>query len=325
MAIINLEQSRRSGCAKLEPPQVHEKPHTFDRTIWYHMYSLWLFTFSDLKTIVIPKSFFAIITLLSGQSLTTSDKPHFKTILLSAPFIVAWIWLNLLPLDMSNQCDRDSSIEDKENKPWRPIPAGRLTIDETRWLTYLTYTAAILASIYMGGLAECLALIVEGWIYNQLGGANNSFLARNILNATGYLTFACGAARVACASSSTQLRGASLPWFVLLSAVISTTIQFQDLYDQKGDAVRGRRTIPLIAGDGVARLTVAIPVALWSWICPAFWGLDTQGFILPIALGATIISRLYWYRCEEEDKRSFLVWNLWVMSLYLLPLVKNAM
>ena len=181
MAIINLEQSRRSECAKLEPPQVHEKPQTFDRTIWYHIYSLWLFTFSDLKTIVIPKSFFAIITLLSGQSLTTSDKPQFKTILLSAPFIMALTWLHLLPLDMSNQCNRNSSIEDKENKPWRPIPTGRLTVDETRWLTFLTYMAAILVSINMGGLAEILALIVE----------NNSSLAKNDLNAAGYLAYAC--------------------------------------------------------------------------------------------------------------------------------------
>ena len=325
MATLNLEQSHESGCAKLEPPQAYEQPETSHRTVCYHMYSLWLFTFSDLKTIVVPKSLFAIITLLSGQTLTTSDKPQSKTILLSAPLVVVWTWLNLLPLDMSNQSDRNSSVEDKENKPWRPIPAGRLTVDETRWLTFLTYMIAILASIYMGGLAECFALIVEGWIYNEFGGANNSFLARNILNAAGYMTFACGAARVACASSDTQLRGASLPWFVLLSAVISTTIQFQDLYDQKGDAVRGRRTIPLIAGDRVARLTVAIPVALWSWICPAFWGLDARGFIMPIALGAIIISRLYWYRRAEEDKISFRIWNLWVMSLYLLPLIKNVM
>ena len=325
MAILNLEQSGGLGCAKLELPQAHEQPETSDRTVWYHMYSLWLFTFSDLKTIVVPKSFFAIITLLSGQSLTTGDKPQFKTILLSAPLIVVWTWLNLLPLDMSNQCDRYSAAEDKENKPWRPIPAGRLTVDETRWLIFVTYMVAILASIYIGGLAECLALIVEGWIYNELGGANNSFLARNLLNAAGYLTFACGAARVACASSGTQLRGGSLPWFVLLAAVISTTIQFQDLYDQKGDAIRGRQTIPLIAGDGVARLTVAVAVALWSWTCPAFWGLDARGFILPIALGTTIISRLYWYRSAEEDKRSFRIWNLWVMSLYLLPLIKNPM
>ena len=92
-------------------------------------------------------------------------------------------WLNLLLLDTSNRRDHNSSVEDKENKPWRPIPAGNLAVDETRWLTFLTCMAAVLASINMGRLVESLTLIVESWIYNELGGANNSFLAKSTLNA----------------------------------------------------------------------------------------------------------------------------------------------
>ena len=289
------------------------------------MYSLWLLTFSDLKTIIIPKTTFGIFTLLSGENLTSDVKPPLATILWSVPFTVAWIWLNLLPLDMSNQCDVESILEDKENKPWRPIPAGRLTIEETRWLTVSAYIAALLASSYLGGFTECLLLMLEGWIYNRLDGANKSFLARNVLNAAGYATFACGAARVACISSGRHLSGKSSMWFVLLSAVVLTTIHLQDLYDQEGDARRKRRTIPLLFGDGVARLSIAIPMMVWSWICPAFWGLQSQGFVLPIALGSFIISRLYRYRSVTEDKRSFLVWNLWIVTLYLLPLIKIIM
>ena len=128
---------------------------------------------------------------------------------------------------------------------------------------------------------------------------------------------------MACAHSGTQLREDSLMWLILLSGVISTTIQFQDLYDQEGDAIRGRRTIPLIAGDRVARLTVTIPIAIWSWVCPAFWGLGLQGFILPIVLGIIIAFRLYLYRSVDEDKKSFMIWNAWLMSLYFLPWLGN--
>lgn len=295
------------------------------RTTWYHIYSLWLFTFSDLKTIVVPKTLFGIVTLLSGRSLMKDPRPKTTTIIGCIPFIILWNWLNLLPLDMSNQHDVKSTIEDKVNKPWRPIPAGRLTVEETRALMFGSYVVAMLASLYLGGFSECVALIVEGWIYNVLEGANRSLLARNILNAVGYMTFASGAAKVACAQSGTQLRGDSSMWLILLIGVISTTIQFQDLYDQKGDAIRGRRTIPLIAGDRVARLTVTIPIAIWSWVCPAFWGLEFLGFILPIALGAIIIFRLYRYRSVDEDKKSFMVWNAWVMSLYFLPFLGNIM
>lgn len=295
------------------------------RTLAYHMYTLWLFTFSDLQTIVIPKSAFGIFTILSGKNLTSSVQPPIGTILWSVPFIIAWIWLNLLPLDMNNQHDMDSVLEDKVNKSWRPIPSGRLTVEEARWSTVCAYMVALLASSFVGGLTECFLLMLEGWLYNRLGGANKSWVARNLLNAAGYMTFACGAARVACISSGILLSGKASIWFVLLGLVVSTTIHFQDLYDQEGDAKRHRRTIPLLFGDGLARLSIAIPTAVWSCLCPAFWGLQSRGFILPIVLGIAIILRIYKYRSMSEDKRSFLIWNVWIMSLYLLPLNKTFM
>ena len=289
------------------------------RTMGYHIYSLWLFTFSDIKTIIVPKTLFGIITLLSGRNLIQDPRPKYTTILRCIPFIIAWNWVNLLPLDMSNQQDVKSTIEDKLNKPWRPIPAGRLTIHETRVLMFISYAVAVFASLYLGAMAECVALIFEGWIYNMLEGANKSFLARNILNAAGYMTFASGAARVACIHSRTQLREDSSLWFAVLGGVISTTIQFQDLYDQAGDALRGRRTIPLVVGDKAARLTIGIPIAIWSCACPAFWKLGLHGFVMPIVLGAVIMFRLSCYRSVDGDKKSFMIWNAWLMSLYLLP------
>lgn len=127
---------------------------------------------------------------------------------------------------MNNQYGQDDLEEDRKNKPWRPVPAGRLTIDETKRLMLASYVAAILASAYLGSLPECLAIILQGWIYNEFGAANDSYVARNILNATGYMTFAAGAAEVARIQSGTTMQqGASL-WFVLLGAVIATTIQF---------------------------------------------------------------------------------------------------
>ena len=318
-------QPDTSSSTNKEPLQAERRLSNTTRTIWYHLYSLWLFTFSDLKTIIVPKTLFGIVTLLSGQSLMEDPRPRTSTIIGCIPFIVLWNWLNLLPLDMSNQHHVESTIEDSVNKPWRPIPAGRLTVEETRTLMYGSYIVAILASLSFGGFSECVALIVEGWIYNGLAGADRSLLARNLLNAVGYMTFASGAAKVACAQSGTQLRADSSKWLILLSGVISSTIQFQDLYDQKGDATRGRRTIPLIAGDRVARLTITIPIAIWSWVCPAFWGMEVRGFILPFALGGIIILRLYLYRSVDEDKRSFMIWNAWVMSLYFLPFLSTIM
>ena len=295
------------------------QPH---RTLLYHTYSLWLFTVSDLKTIVIPKTAFGIFTILSGSVLTRSSPPTWLTSVRCLPLIMIWTWLNLLPLTMNNQHRQGDVEEDKKNKPWRPIPAGRLSVEETKTFMLASYLVAVLGSVYLGGLVECLALVTQGWIYNELGAANDSYLARNVLNATGYMTFAAGAAKVACIHSGTTIQGGSYTWFVLLGLVIATTIQFQDLYDQEGDRARGRLTIPLIVGDRGARLSVALPVVVWSLLCPAFWRLNAQGFVLPAVLGAVVIFRLFRYRGVCEDKTSFRVWNAWVVGLYLLPLIK---
>ena len=292
-------------------PQAGSFRSDVGRSITYHMHSLWLFTYSDVKTIIIPKTTFGMIAVLSEQSLPVTTELSTKRTLSSIPLVIIWIWLNLLPLDMRNQCDVGAIIEDKENKPWRPIPAGRMTTDETRWASLAAYAAAVAASFYLGGLTESLLLLVEGCIYNELGGANKGILARNLLNA--------------CTWSHTQLqRRRASSWLAILGGVIATTIQFQDLYDQTGDAMRGRRTVPLVAGDAISRLTLIIPMLFWSWACPSFWNLGFAGWALPMTLGIVVAFRLYHYRGVKEDKRSFLLWNFWVISLYLLPVIDKC-
>ena len=300
-------------------PSQAANPH---RTLLYHAYSIWLFTVSDLKTIVMPKTAFGTITLLSGPILTRSPRPGWLTIVRCLSMVMMWTWLNLLPFAMNNQYREADVEEDKKNKPWRPVPAGRLSIKETKNLMLTGYVVAIFGSAYLGALSECLALVVQGWIYNELGAANNSYLTRNFVNATGYMTFAAGAAKVACVHSGTTLQSGVYIWFLLLGLVIATTVQSQDLFDQEGDSARGRQTIPLALGDRSARLSVGLPVAVWSVLCPAFWRLDRRGFLLPVVLGAVVIFRLFRHRGVAADKTSFKVWNAWVVVLYLLPFLK---
>ena len=104
--------------------------------------------------------------------------------------------------------------------------------------------------------------------------------------------------------------------------IMSTTMQIQDLYDQEGDKLRGRTTVPLVFGDMNARYSIAVPVTVWSIIAPEFWQLDILGFILPITVGAIVVMRLLDMsrRGVGDDKRTFKLWNVWMVSLYLLPL-----
>lgn len=78
------------------------------------------------------------------------------------------------------------------------------------------------------------------------------------------------------------------------------------LYDQKGDAARGRQTAPIIFGDTVARWTIIASVLVWSVIMPACLGLSlhTQlpGYMIPTPMRLYIGSRLLLLHDAATDK-----------------------
>ena len=92
--------------------------------------------------------------------------------------------------------------------------------------------------------------------------------------------------------------------------------------DQEGDRARDRGTLPLVLGDWTARWTIAVPVILWSFACPAFWTLSVYGSIMPALLGSVVAVRVLIFRDVVSDKKTWYIWNLWITSIYTLPLVK---
>ncbi len=80
--------------------------------------------------------------------------------------------------------------------------------------------------------------------------------------------------------------------------------------------------MPLMVGDGPTRWSIALTVVFWSFLCPAFWLLDFYAWIMPVALGGVIAFRILLLRQVADDKKTWLAWNIWITSLYLLPLIK---
>ncbi|RWA10839.1 hypothetical protein EKO27_g4260 [Xylaria grammica] len=177
--------------------------------------------------------------------------------------VVLWIWLQLLVLDLANQRLPDSIAEDIINKPWRPITSDRITAEGARRLLIASIAITLAASSYLGVTSETLLLFMFNWMYNDLGLANSHWLLRNLMNALGITTIGAGATRVACGDLNFMAAPATR-WWLLCGGMLMTTIHAQDMYDQQGDAVRGRSTAPLVLGDGVARWTVGAGVLFWS-------------------------------------------------------------
>ena len=282
------------------------------------MYTIFLFTASDLKTIVLPSTVFGIIGCYSR--LTQDSNMPGQEVLQRIPHVLLWTWLNLLPFNISNQRQPDAVEEDLINKPWRPLPSGRLTPRQATALMLIFYSLALAISVCLHGSRPCLMLMALGWWYNNWNGAENCG-TRNLINAAGYLSFTYGAFEVAVGSQA-HLNGRAYRWFLLIGMIIFSTVQIQDIQDQEGDRARGRKTIPLVIGDMPARWSIALLLPFWSLLAPAFWQLRAVAYLLPLMLSVLISMRVLRQRAAADDKISFRMWNAWILTVYVLPIMR---
>jgi len=285
--------------------------------------SIWLFTFSDLKTIVGPKTLFGTINALSTLAFHFDQNtvPNNIDILCRTPRVAFWIWINLLPFAIDNQRQPEAILEDSANKPWRPMPSRRVCPKRARTWMLCLYPFAVLTSVGFGGLRQCLTLVFLGVWYNDFGGADAHCFVRNLINACGFVCYAAGAMEVALGRplpASTTI----IWWFFVIAAMVFTSVHSQDMADQEGDQIRGRKSVPLIIGDGPSRWTIAISVSTFSLFCPWFWDLMPWAYLGSVILGASVSLRSLIYRSVKDDKVTFRLWNLWIVAIYCLPMVK---
>ena len=291
----------------------------------YHAYSLWLFTLSDLKTILGPGFVFGVTNALAGAEygLKTSGEGINRAVLQRLPLILLYVWINLLPFAISNQISSDAIKEDGINKPWRTLPSGRMTPEQAKPLMLALYLFALGLSSVAGGWKQSVTLVFIGTWYNHFAGADGSCLVRNLINALGYVCFTSGAMEVAL-GFPLPVETRLIEWFGVIAAVIFTTVHLQDMYDQLGDRIRGRRTVPLVIGDGSARWMTAITMIVWGYLCPRFWDSAMTVTMLSLLLAGTVAARCLMLRTIEADRLTFKLWNLWMTLVFLLPLLSQA-
>lgn len=110
------------------------------------------------------------------------------------PRVVFWIWINLLQFCISNQCINPQ--EDFVNKPWRPIPAGRITREQSEVLQKFIALLALMTSYCWGVLPAGVLISISTAAYNDFG-FHRDMVLRNVCNAVGYASFELGATRLA--------------------------------------------------------------------------------------------------------------------------------
>lgn len=305
-------------------------------SLWYHSYTLWLFVFSDFKTIVVPSTIFGITNAWAASKYDPQVAGGLRppqSIVESLKWIgrafaaLSWLLINLIPFAISNQRGQKAISEDSLNKPWRPFPRGRISHEWGTRVMLISYMFAPIYSLaFAGGVRHSVALIWLGMWYNNWGGADKNPVIRNTINALGYTCFASGAMEVALGGSLLPLHplGWSGQWLLVIIGIIFSTVQLQDMSDQAGDAKRGRRTVPLVWGDTAARWTIAIPIFCWGVWCPMFWAVSSFWFTVSMVLASLVAFRTLVVRSVQGDKQTFRLWNCWIAVVYVLPLFSRA-
>jgi 4-hydroxybenzoate polyprenyltransferase len=241
-----------------------------------------------------------------------------------------WIWLHLLQFTTSNQsCSLTAVVEDADNKPDRPIPAGRMTLRQTRILRWslVPFCLAVSYMFSTSVLAASVAVIAITCWYNELGGSGNHWFTRNLLNGIGFGAFETGATLLAgrfqltffspfaLLTRNSQGRDRSEFDIVAARAIIvsiwiySTTTHTQDFKDVDGDRQINRSTVPL-DNPRVARPSILLFLMGWSILLSRVWKLDiiTTGALC--TLGGHVGMRFLTKDGRHNDQVSFYWYNV---------------
>ncbi|KAF4615939.1 hypothetical protein D9613_011359 [Agrocybe pediades] len=279
--------------------------HSFSR-LRYNAYTLFLFSKSDIKTTLIPVSFFAI----GAAPLSPVDSVS------HAIQAVVWIWMHLLHFNLSNQV-RDPE-EDLANKPWRPLPSGRITLENARMFRYIApFVCMIVSLLYSPAVfyaSTAFAILIP--MYHELHG-DQHWLSKNLMNAIGYACFATGATLVARVDRSHLDVTGALSIFII-SSILATTIQAQDFQDVDGDKSVGRKTLPIVFPN-LSRYTPLISLLLWSFYLTTLWEVGRVGTIAFNALAVLVGLRYYIFRTAKDDEISYCLYNVWLATAFAMP------
>ncbi|KAI0253443.1 UbiA prenyltransferase family [Lactifluus subvellereus] len=269
----------------------------------YHLHTAILFTWTDYKTIFFPIVVFAC---------ATAPVHSFSSLLRCG----VWVWFHQFLCNVSNQAR--SHEEDRINRPWRPLPSGRISEPQAVALRWAIVVFCIfLSSIYDQDLVmTTLGLVASTFTYDELGAAGNS-IGKSLCTAAGYASFEVGATTIIGAHHALDF--VSVTAVIISGILIFSAIQAQDFPDVEGDKVVGRMTFPIYAPELSRFLTLFATVA-WSVFLSWFWDVGPISTAVFVSLGIHVGLRYYCWRTLEADKRSYLIFNVWLMAAHVLPL-----
>ncbi|EJD52843.1 hypothetical protein AURDEDRAFT_158569 [Auricularia subglabra TFB-10046 SS5] len=268
------------------------------------LHTLYLFMRSDFKTVMFPVS----PQHLQGRSRLAASQPA------SSGYGVTSC--NAI----SNQTTSNPS-EDSANRPWRPLPSGRISQRDAvtlRWVVCAWCLVFSALRVPSDVLLTSVAFALTNYLHNELGWSDH-WLKKNVCNGVAYGLFEWGTTRLAAGG---RPLGGDVAASVLVSAlVILTTIQMQDFADVHGDRAAGRATLP-IRFPTASKVFTAAALFAWSLSLGLIWDLSPLLQVFAALSGGVVAFRaLLWCDSEPRAARSYVYYNMWLMVVHTIPFV----
>lgn len=292
----------------------------------YNLETLYLFV-ENYRAVITVWAVVGSLNAAAGLTRNFDNASPITSIIARFPLTLLHSALFALAFAISNQHLPSAIIEDTGSKPWRPIPAGRISPSNARILSYAFGLANLLLAFFLGRevFGAMVAQIALSLAYNDLGLSERGFWIRDLVNA-GNMTSWLVASSLVAAGPSARLSGEQAArWFGVLGLITYTTLSVVDFHDLPGDLACGRVTLPIWLGEEKARWFVSSLVLAWSVLAPRLWCTDgirrgglallIGGYIVRILLGLGGRGK----RRNDAALRHW--WYIWYGGICLVPLL----
>lgn len=290
--------------------------------ILFQIRTLYLFTSDQILDTVIPGTIFGGLTALSGSTVDLPSQDAWD-ICRRLPWVSFWLWLVVLQFCVQNQRSKESAQEDLVNKPWRPVPSGRITYEQAGKLLAATNIFALVLSSRLNVVPIFVIYLPLITWYNDYGGGDYSGIIRNLFCGAGFSCYFSGALSIMI-GSDIIMSSAAWKWTAVYAfGIVASTIQTQEFRDQTGDVARGRGTLVTELGRKLAFWTVFMTVTFWSVYTPfMFFAGNWKIAMLPVIIGGALLATAAQaYRKDDVklDRKLYKIWSIWVVGFCPLP------
>lgn len=319
--LSEIKMQQHSSLAQL-CQKVNTSRREITSSLLHHIHTIYLFSRNDIKIAIgVGWLFGALNASIASTFFTMGGGPDNKSplqILQSTPAMLLWSWSHLFLFNLHNQRHASSIAEDAINKPWRPLPARRLSPRQATRIMYCMYPIVALVSLGLGGLVPSVIEVGLCLWYNEAKGSSNAFL-KNVLNALGLACFFAGPLEVVTGHSVFCGDMKAATWLLIIACAIMSTSHAQDFRDMEGDRAARRVTLPLLIGDTNARLLLAFGIVFWTAVASWFWEVGLLGSLAAWMAGAAVVFNLFLDKTHAGDARSWKMFPCWLLGLFLLP------